>query len=305
MVDILMACHNGEKYIRTQILSILQQTYFHWNLYVYDDVSSDNTLSIVKEFSSKDGRIHLVNRKEKRLGAAKSFFRLLHYSKSKYVMFCDQDDVWFEKKIEILVNYAKSNFSEMVPSLVYCDAYGYSSEEGVIISSSVSRHHAQDVRGLLFMNSGYQGCSMLFNQKLASMVRDYRSDYYYMHDDVVTLLAHVFGEVHHLPKKLMLYRQHDKNVTGNIERMSISKLFRILFRGSFVVNKNHYKEKLSFYRAYGPELPESIQNIFKDYFSYPERGLLGRLEIVWKNKFRYGQSMFYLLLKTVFQKPLG
>jgi rhamnosyltransferase len=306
MIDILLSSFNGDEYIENQILSLLQQSYKNWRLFVRDDFSSDNTVYILKKYAKSDQRIKIVNiPSDQKLGVAKSFISLLNFANSKYVMFCDQDDIWFEKKIEILLKYAEENFSPNIPSLVYCDAYGYSNDEGVIIRSSVSRHHAQDIRGLLFMNSGYQGCSMLFNQSLARMVRDYRGDYYYMHDDIVALLAHVFGKVHFIPKKLMLYRQHDKNVTGNIEKNSVKRLLKILTNDSFVIDKMHFEEKRSFYSAYGSEMAEHSRNIFEEYFSYPESSLVERLRIVWHNKFMYGDSMLYLLLKTFFQKPLG
>ena len=37
----------------------------------------------------------------------KNFIRLLSYANSDYVMFCDQDDVWYPNKIEVTYNAMK------------------------------------------------------------------------------------------------------------------------------------------------------------------------------------------------------
>ena len=48
-IDILMAAYNSEKYIAEQIDSILNQTYTSYHLYIYDDLSTDNTLDILSK----------------------------------------------------------------------------------------------------------------------------------------------------------------------------------------------------------------------------------------------------------------
>ncbi len=59
-VDILMATYNGGRYLRNQLLSLQQQTYEDWTLWVRDDGSTDNTLNILGEFSESDKRINIV-----------------------------------------------------------------------------------------------------------------------------------------------------------------------------------------------------------------------------------------------------
>ena len=47
-IDILMATYNGEKYLREQIESILNQTYSNIRLIISDDCSKDKTREIIK-----------------------------------------------------------------------------------------------------------------------------------------------------------------------------------------------------------------------------------------------------------------
>ena len=52
-VNVLLAAYNGEKYIKAQIDSILNQSYPNVELYVRDDGSKDGTLAIVREYEEK------------------------------------------------------------------------------------------------------------------------------------------------------------------------------------------------------------------------------------------------------------
>ena len=59
-ISIIVNCHNGEKYLKENILSIKKQSYKNWELIFYDNCSSDNSLKIIKKF--KDKRIKILNR---------------------------------------------------------------------------------------------------------------------------------------------------------------------------------------------------------------------------------------------------
>ena len=49
-VEILLPTYNGEKYLREQLDSILNQTYHNFKLIISDDCSTDSTKQILKQF---------------------------------------------------------------------------------------------------------------------------------------------------------------------------------------------------------------------------------------------------------------
>ena len=49
-IAILMATYNGEQFIREQLDSLFAQTYTDWTLFVRDDGSKDNTISIIESY---------------------------------------------------------------------------------------------------------------------------------------------------------------------------------------------------------------------------------------------------------------
>lgn len=306
VVDILMATFNGERHLRNQLLSLQQQTHDDWVLWIRDDGSTDGTLSIIESFARADSRIRqVVEGSGRALGAGRNFLGLSGCATADYVMFCDQDDIWFEKKLEILLRFAVEHFDPRLPCCVYCDGYGYSDRDGVITIQSISPLHAGRLEEFLFFNSGYQGCSLLFNRTLNDIIRNYRAEYFHMHDDVVSMIGHVFGKVHFIPQRLMLYRQHESNVTGSISGRNLDRLKRILSRDSYVLSRKHYEEKKAFCRAYGEDLDDRAKRLFAAYLDWPEKGMAGRLWLIWRWGFSVGGHQFPLIVKTLLRRPIG
>ena len=51
-VQILLATYNGEKFLREQLDSIINQEYKLWELLIHDDGSKDNTILILNEYQN-------------------------------------------------------------------------------------------------------------------------------------------------------------------------------------------------------------------------------------------------------------
>ena len=99
-IDILMATYNGEKYLKEQIESILNQTYSNFRLIVSDDCSTDNTRMILEEYQEKDNRIEIYYQ-DKNLGYIKNFEFLLNKVENNFYMLSDQDDIWITKSKKV------------------------------------------------------------------------------------------------------------------------------------------------------------------------------------------------------------
>ena len=103
-IYILLATYNGEKYLKEQLDSLFEQTNQHWTLWIHDDNSKDNTVNIIKKYKSKyPDQIEFLDDDISTGGAKENFTYLLDNINDDYdyIMFCDQDDVWLEDKIEI------------------------------------------------------------------------------------------------------------------------------------------------------------------------------------------------------------
>ena len=53
-VTVLTATYNSQPYIHECITSVMGQTYPHWHMYVLDDGSTDNTVTIASNYAKQD-----------------------------------------------------------------------------------------------------------------------------------------------------------------------------------------------------------------------------------------------------------
>ena len=106
-VSIALATYNGEKYLREQLDSILNQDFKDFTLYISDDGSSDGTLKILGEYAAKDGRVKPFPKHEPNKSACRHFLYMLENIQSDLYLFCDQDDVWTSDHIGIFVEKYK------------------------------------------------------------------------------------------------------------------------------------------------------------------------------------------------------
>ena len=99
-----MPCFNSSKYISKSIESVIQQTYENIELIIIDDCSTDNSLSIINDFISKDKRIKLI-KLEKNSGAAIARNKGIEVANGKFIAFIDSDDYWLKDKLKIQVTF--------------------------------------------------------------------------------------------------------------------------------------------------------------------------------------------------------
>lgn len=220
-IDILMATHNGSRFIGEQIESIQSQTYENWRLLVSDDCSNDGTLDVVRRYATKDTRIRVVSEGVYHGGAKENFFSLMGFADAPYCMFCDQDDVWLPEKIEkCLAEMCRleRDCETAVPLLVFCDMKVVDVKLSVI-SDSFERYVNLSPRRTEFSHVLAQalgaGCSFLMNHELIERsLHCCDLSAIVMHDWWVSLVAAAFGQISYLDESLCLYRQHGGNEVG-------------------------------------------------------------------------------------------
>ena len=105
LVSIIVNCHNGEKYLRQSISSIINQTYKNWEVIFWDNKSTDHSLKIAKSFKDKRIKCFKSNKYEKLYKARNQAVRK---SKGEYICFLDTDDVWNKNKLIYQIRILKS-----------------------------------------------------------------------------------------------------------------------------------------------------------------------------------------------------
>lgn len=298
MIDILLATFNGEKYLKEQIVSIKNQSYSNWRLLIHDDGSNDHTIDIIKKFQKSDPRIILIDDGIIFGNAGKNFMHLLSFTTAEFIMFCDQDDIWMCDKLEIHYNAIKY---KKTATMVYSNGYLY--RNNINNQQKFINYHRNNLQDSLFLNGGIHGCCTMINRLTLERINHVFPDYVYMHDHFVTILSVTFGQTVYIDKALMLYRQHDSNVTGNIETSFFKKLKTFLDYANPIIEKRHYEANKSFYRTYKPLMDDKQRKLFEDYLKFPEENIFRRLFIIIANSFKV-KDVKNLVLKTLLRKPI-
>lgn len=107
-ISVGIPIYNAELYLRSAISSVLEQTYTDWELILIDDGSTDNSLSIAKEYESKDSRIRVISDGlNKKLPLRLN--QLVDESKYEYIARMDADDIMHPQRLERQLDFLVHN----------------------------------------------------------------------------------------------------------------------------------------------------------------------------------------------------
>lgn len=307
-VAILMATYNGEKYLREQIESILEQTYKDFVLYIRDDSSEDNTKNIIDEYVKKYPN-KVVQVKDERVakGACKNFMYLLEYvynlNKYDIFMFSDQDDFWLKDKVEITINeYNRTNTKEQ-PILVHTDLNVVDSKLKLINESFIKYSNLKGkynkFNNYLIQNN-VTGCTTLINKKLVDLVK-FNIENIRMHDWYFALLASAFGQVIFIDKPTIKYRQHGNNVLGAKKVKGFEGIYNKLIKNNTIqIDLNKIFEQAEEFKLNHYELlSEENKKILNDFCKIRYTNKLNKIRLIIKNKF-YKQGIIRIIGEFIF-----
>ncbi len=107
-ISVLMSVHNGERYLKESVESILTQTFTDFEFIIIDDASIDTTANILESFAQKDPRI-IVIRNGQNLGLTKSLNKGLNLARAEYVARMDADDISLPERLQIQKDFLDHN----------------------------------------------------------------------------------------------------------------------------------------------------------------------------------------------------
>jgi len=214
-VSVALATYNGERFIREQLDSLAAQTLLPHELVVSDDESTDRTVEIVRAFAGVASFPVRVFENERRLGFANNFLNAAGLCTGELIAFCDQDDVWVERKLE----RCATEFGDPTVSLV--------SHSATVVDAGLgSPRWWPVVRSRRTITAGgdpwvhIAGFTEVFRAGLLTVLdwrdrpRSRHAVHAMAHDEWIYFLGQVFGTVVVLPDRLALHREHEGNAAG-------------------------------------------------------------------------------------------
>lgn len=219
-IDILLATYNGEKYIKEQIDSILNQTYADFNLIISDDASTDDTVKLLEEYANKDKRI-ILYKQEKNIGSTNNFEFLLTKVENDYYMLSDQDDVWEKEKVEKSIKTIINTNADLVFSdLSVVDENLKTINESFCKLKGIYKKIKKDKKySALYLNNYVTGCTIISKKKFIKEILPLpKNKKYLIHDYWISIVISQKGKLEFIDEKLVKYRQHGKNQVGTEQK---------------------------------------------------------------------------------------
>jgi len=215
-VAVLLATHNGARWLDRQIETVLFQQRVAVRIFVSDDGSTDDTYKHLQRFA-QDPRIVLLPTAPTQLGSASANFQRLICDigamEFDYFAFCDQDDEWLPGRLALAIERLRSQGADGLSSSV--TAFWPDGRESLVFN-------AQPATDWDYFGGGAgQGCSFVLTRRAMAWIREVlishreicRAIHY--HDWLAYALVRAKGWlwVYH-PEPTLRYRQHAGNEIG-------------------------------------------------------------------------------------------
>ncbi|WP_131538478.1 glycosyltransferase family 2 protein [Pedobacter nototheniae] len=206
LLTVLMPVHNGEKYLKETINSILNQTLTKFEFLIINDGSIDRSEEIINSFT--DPRITYI-KNEQNKGIVATLNIGLELSRGKYIARIDADDIALPTRLEKQMDYMQSN-----PSCKMCGSQAIAiNENGEKMYKLRRPFFSEEIKvNHLFRNS-FIHPSVMFDSKIAKEFK-YDIEYQYAEDYYLFSQIALNYEVANLNENLLLYRIHAENITS-------------------------------------------------------------------------------------------
>ena len=145
IISAIINFHNSKKTLTRAIKSIQNQNILNLEIILVNDFSSDNSLSIAKNFQKTDSRIKIINNK-KNMGTLFSRSIGVLSSKGKYIFHLDSDDMFLDKDVfSTIIKIAEKGCFDIVSfKCIYLD-YGKNILKNRIGGNHLNFHHNNKV----------------------------------------------------------------------------------------------------------------------------------------------------------------
>lgn len=246
---VLLAAYNGEKFLKKQLYSILNQININLDILISLDKSSDNSIRLIKTFQKKYNNIYLISSNKIFGNASSNFLHLIksiNFNNYNYVSFSDQDDIWLTNKL----NSAKKKIIKFNLDGYASNTLSYTERKKIKIIKSQKFTEFD----FLFEGGG-PGHTIVITNKIAKKIqkrlkshkfKNIKINYY---DWFIYFFVRAYNGKWFIDDKyFVLYRQHSLNEIGsNLGFKGIKRRFDILVKNNLIDESKKYAKITGIY----------------------------------------------------------
>ena len=229
LFSVIINCYNSEEFLKETLQSVLLQKNQDYEVIIWDNLSTDETVNIVRSFSDPKIKLY-VSEIHTSLGFARN--SAISKAKGLYLAFIDSDDLWSNDKLEKVKKVIKKNKKQIIIS-----------SNSYLIDSTSKRI------GLLHKTKPKtKGNGLMLNYKLSMETLVVPSkiiveknikfgDYSIIEEYDFILKLSRYCPVHYIDLPLSSWRIHEKQLSTKKELDYPKELFHWIEK-----NKNHYSK---------------------------------------------------------------
>jgi glycosyltransferase involved in cell wall biosynthesis len=245
-ISVALCTYNGEKYLKEQLDSILNQTLKVDEIIVCDDQSSDTTIAILENYSKKNEGLFKIFKNDINLRSVKNFEKAISLCTGDIIFLSDQDDSWLPKKVADMICYFELN-----PNISVVATNGFCMDEN---SEILNRYTIWDVPEFLReekLNFDYYslitevgnfvtGASMAFRNTFVSQIIPFPIVKDFHHDEWIAIIASKNNAFEMLNEKYFSYRVHSGQQVGGVSYNKTNKAKKSLIQNYNLNNINSF-----------------------------------------------------------------
>ncbi len=221
-ISVIMPVFNAESYLCEAIESILRQTYKDFEFIIVNDGSTDNSKSIIEEYSKKDSRIVCINNDNK--GISLSLNDGILQAKGKYIARMDADDISHADRLKKQFTYMEAH-----PHVGVCGAWA--KLFGDVKKKKVKKHpvdHNKLVAKLLFSVCFIHPTVMMRKELLLSTNNLYDPTFTSAQDYDLWERLYKHTTFSNIPEVLLDYRVSKSSVSAKANREKNNDRFNLI-----------------------------------------------------------------------------
>ncbi len=235
-VSVALGTYRSGKFLRAQLLSILNQTLPVLEVLISDDGSGDGTLELVEAVARDHplgDRVRVVAH-HRAGGVARNFARAIAECRGDVIALSDHDDVWLPHKIETLVR-AITGLGLVFSDAWIIDADGHRTGGTLFGAYDIGEDELAsiergDALAVLDARNVVTGATVLVNGDLARRAMPVGTSW--VHDEWLAYLAAATQGVGVVREPLIEYRVHGSNEIGVPQRTPVGEFVHGLRAGS-------------------------------------------------------------------------
>lgn len=216
-ITVLMPAYNAEKYIRSAIDSVLDQTFADFELLIINDGSTDATESLIRAYD--DARIRLINQSNQGIAAALNLGLL--NAKASLIARFDADDLCLPERLEKQYKFLQSH-PEF--DIVGCDAEYTDMNGEYVFTYRMPAHDAVSIRALSMHKCPFIHSAVMFRKASILSAGGYDANAFAFQDHLLWCRVIKNSNGYNLPEALIKVRLNPESIS--IDEKWRTKRFR-------------------------------------------------------------------------------